>query len=335
MTQICVLGGGSFGTALAQLFARQKLPIKLWVRSPVQAQAMACTRHNPTYLREFLLHPSVQPTASLEEALHGADLVVSALPSKALRATLVRLKPIFEKHAQEATLLLGTKGLEPDTLLTMHELTCEVLGRATRAPIMVLSGPSFAREIMAQHPTAVVLAGECLTACRKVAELMFCDSFRAYCSTDIVGVEMGGALKNVMAIAAGVLTGLGLGDNSRAALITRGVAEMTRMAVAKGAQPLTLAGLSGLGDLVLTCTGGLSRNRALGQALGEGKSVQQALVMVSQVAEGMVTTKAAYKMAQQCRVDAPIIGAVYRVLYEDQPARAALLDLVRRTPGLE
>ena len=198
-----------------------------------------------------------------------------------------------------------------------------------------LSGPSFAREIMLQHPTAVVLAGDDAALCQRLASMMFSDSFRAYRSSDWVGVEMGGALKNVMAIAAGALTGLGMGDNSRAALITRGVAEMSRMAIAKGGQPQTLAGLAGVGDLVLTCTGALSRNRAVGQALGEGRTVAEALTAVGQVAEGVATSLAAYKLAQRLQVDAPIISAVFRVLYTGQPVQDAVSDLVRRAPGSE
>ncbi|HET6346399.1 MAG TPA: NAD(P)H-dependent glycerol-3-phosphate dehydrogenase, partial [Myxococcota bacterium] len=224
---------------------------------------------------------------------------------------------------------------EGDTLMTMDEVAMDVLGAAWQPNIVALSGPSFAREIMQEQPTAVVLACIDENLALNISRAVFCDYFRAYCSTDVIGVEMGGALKNVMAIAAGALAGMGMGDNARAAMITRGVAEISRLAVAKGGNPLTLLGLAGVGDLVLTCTGGLSRNRAVGQALGEGKSVDVAVSGVRQVAEGVRTAAAAYRLAQKLGVDAPITSAVYRVLYEELPMRDAVLELVRRAPGRE
>jgi glycerol-3-phosphate dehydrogenase (NAD(P)+) len=367
-----VLGGGSFGTALAQHFACQGHAVRLWVRRPQQAEAINATHHNPAYLSEFALDPRVVATADLAAAVSGAQLWVSGLPSRALRGTLQQLRGLLDAQARSrpleqqalptalpealatalpealltalpqalptalpTALIVGTKGLEDDTLLTMHEVCVEVLGAAFAQRTLSLSGPSFAREMMLQHPTAVVLAGSEPQLCQAVADALFCETFRAYCSEDVVGVEMGGALKNVMAIAAGALLGLGLGDNSRAALITRGVAEITRLAVARGGCAQTLAGLAGVGDLVLTCTGGLSRNRAMGQALGEGLTVPEALAKVGQVAEGVATCRAAFALATKLQVHAPIISAVYQVLYQGQPVRQALLDLVRRAPGKE
>lgn len=331
MQRVTVLGSGSFGTALAQLFARQGQTVRLWSRHAAQAAAINLSRRNPEYLSEFVLLPAITATASLAEALQDSEWVVVALPSHALRATLTAAKP----HLRLQPLVIGTKGIEHETLMTMDEVAIDVLGEAWQDRVLALSGPSFAREIMAEQPTAVVLACRDEALAQSVARLLFCDSFRAYCSTDMVGVEMGGALKNVMAIAAGAISGLGLGDNTRAAIITRGIAEITRLAVAKGGNPLTLLGLAGVGDMILTCTGGLSRNRAVGQALGEGTSVEAAVRGVRQVAEGVQTAAAAYHLAQRLGVDVPITSAVYRVLHADLPMRDAVQELVRREPGRE
>ena len=331
MQAVTVLGAGSFGTALAQLLARQGCQVRLWSRHAAQAEAINRTRHNPDYCQAFTLHGNVHATHDLGAALGGTDWIVSGLPSQALRQTLVAARP----HLTPRPLVIGTKGIEGDTLMTMDEVTIDVLGAAWQPWVVALSGPSFAHEIMLEHPTAVVLACVDEALAHTVGMLLFCDYFRAYSSTDVVGVEMGGALKNVMAIAAGAISGLGMGENTRAAMITRGVAEISRLAVAKGGNPLTLLGLAGVGDLVLTCVGGLSRNRAVGQALGEGKSVDVAVSGVRQVAEGVRTAEAAYKLAQKLGVDAPITSAVYKVLYEGLPMRDAVLGLVRREPGRE
>ena len=331
MQRICVLGGGSFGTALAQLCARQGQRVTMWMRNEVRAEIISKQHKNPDYLSDFELSWKIDATANLQRALAGADWVLVALPSQVVRGILEKAKDWIP----QVPMVIAAKGIETDSLLTMVEVVIDVLGETWADRTLALSGPSFAREIMQEHPTAVVIAGKDEALTENVARILFCDSFRAYSSDDIVGVEMGGALKNVMAIAAGTVSGLGLGDNTRAALITRGLAEITRVAVAKGANPLTLAGLAGVGDLVLTCTGSLSRNRAIGQALGEGKTLKQALVEVRQVAEGVRTAVSAKALVDKLGVYAPIIEAVYRTLHEDMPAREALLDLVRREPGKE
>lgn len=331
MQRVCILGGGSFGTAISDLLARQGYDVHLWVRDASVAHHMQQHRRNPRYLSEFTLHENILPTSDLRAALTQAEWVVSTLPSHALRPILEETAPWFPN----VPLVLGSKGIESNTLFTCAEIAADVLGHHWENQILALSGPSFAREIMLQHPTAVVLACTDESLAHHIGKAFFCDSFRAYSSTDVVGVEMGGALKNVMAIAAGAISGMGFGDNTRAALITRGIAETSRLAAAKGGKPLTLAGLAGVGDMVLTCTGALSRNRAVGQALGEGKSVEEAIRSVRQVVEGVQTAKSAMQLADRLKVDAPITHAVYSVLYEGWSVRQAIMDLVRREPGRE
>jgi len=325
-----VLGAGSFGTALAQLCARQGERVTLWMRSAERAHAINHGHRNPDYLSEFDLSWKITATDDLHRAV-DVDWLIVALPSQAVRSTLASLAA----ELRPMPLVLAAKGIENDTLMTMAEVVADVLGAERSAKTLALSGPSFAKEIVQERPTAVVLACRDEALAEDMARRFFSDSFRAYCSPDVAGVEMGGALKNVMAIAAGAISGMGLGDNTRAALITRGLAEITRLAVAKGANPLTLLGLSGVGDLVLTCTGALSRNRALGQALGEGKTLEEGLRHIRQVAEGVHTSAAAKRLADALGIEAPIIQAIYRVLHEGQPVRDALVDLVRRAPGRE
>jgi glycerol-3-phosphate dehydrogenase (NAD(P)+) len=324
--QIAVLGGGSFGTALAQLVARRGADVRFWMRNAERAATIQRTRHNPDAMSEFELHPRVVATASLDQALAQADWVVLAVPSQSARAVLEAARSALG----ETPLVLAAKGIENDTLMTLDEVVVDVLGEAYAARTLTLSGPSFAREILLACPTAVVIACRDGELADRAAAQLSDETFRAYSATDVVGVELGGALKNVMAIASGAVTGLGMGDNTRAALMTRGLAEMTRFAVAKGAHPMTLAGLAGFGDLVLTCTGGQSRNRAVGQALGEGKSVEAALAAVKQVAEGVRTAKSAHELALKLGVDAPITHAVYQVLYEGLPIKQAVYGLLTR-----
>lgn len=331
VSEAAVLGAGSFGTALAELLARQGIGVRLWFRDADNAAEMNRTHKNPKYLRDFTLSSEIEGTASIEEAVTSSQLVVVAVPSQVVRPTLRSI----EKRLPKVPLLLAAKGIENDSLMTMAEVVVDVLGPEAQNRVAVLSGPSFAQEIVRGYPTAVVVASQPEGLAQEISQLLFSDSFRAYSSADVVGVELGGALKNVLAIASGATTGLGLGDNTRAALLTRGLAEITRLAVAKGAHPMTLAGLAGVGDLVLTCTGALSRNRALGQALGEGKTLEQAIAQVREVAEGVRTTLSAYKLAQKLKVEAPIIEAIYKVLYENIPVKRAITALVRRQPKSE
>ena len=328
---VAVLGGGSFGTALAQLVANQGQDVRLWMRNAESVASINRDHHNPRYLSDFELSERITATSDLKEAVADVDWIILAAPSQGVRSLLESMKPFIP----EVPMVLGAKGIENATLMTMDEVVCDVLGESWGERTLALSGPSFAKEIMENDPTAVVLACVNEDLAEEIAQLLFSETFRAYTTTDIVGVEMGGALKNVIALAAGGVVGLGWGYNTRATLITRGLAEITRFAVATGGNPLTLSGLSGMGDLVLTCTGGLSRNRAVGQALGEGRTLDEALAEVKQVAEGVQTARSAYELAQRLKVDAPITEAVYRVLYEDIPVMNAVRGLVRRHPGSE
>jgi glycerol-3-phosphate dehydrogenase (NAD(P)+) len=331
MKTVAVLGGGSFGTALAQLAARQGQVVRLWMRDAEQAASINQTRHNPRYLSDFELHENISATSNEQEALEGADWVMVAVPSQAVRGCLMEAK----QYLAEVPLVLAAKGIETESLMTMDEVVHDVLGSDWENRTLAMSGPSFAKEIIQGMPTAVVMACKDEALAARIADILFSDTFRAYTSTDIVGVEVGGALKNVMAIAAGGVIGMGWGHNVRASLVTRGLSEITRIAVAKGANPLTLSGLAGVGDLMLTCTGGLSRNRAVGQALGEGKTLEQAQESIKQVAEGVITAKSAYLLIEKLGVDCPIIETVYRVLYEGVPIDKAVQGLVERPTGQE
>jgi glycerol-3-phosphate dehydrogenase (NAD(P)+) len=331
MKRVAVLGGGSFGTALAQLAARQGQTVRLWMRDSAQARAINETRHNPRYLSDFELHENIRATSDEQEALEGADWVMVAVPSQAVRSCLMEAK----KYLGPVPLVLAAKGIETETLMTMDEVVHDVLGKDWENRTLAMSGPSFAKEIIQGMPTAVVMACSDEKLATKIADILFSDTFRAYTTTDVVGVEVGGALKNVMAIAAGGVIGMGWGHNVRASLVTRGLSEITRIAVAKGANPLTLSGLAGVGDLMLTCTGGLSRNRAVGQALGEGKTLEEAQESIQQVAEGVKTAKSAYLLMEKLGVDCPIIETVYRVLYENVPIDEAVQGLVERPTGQE
>jgi glycerol-3-phosphate dehydrogenase (NAD(P)+) len=320
------LGGGSFGTALAELLARQGMDVCLWMRNAERCASIRQTRRNPDYFQDFELHTRLTATADRDEALAGADVVVLSTPSQVARQVLSD----FKAKLPQVPLILAAKGIENDTLMTLEEVVVDVLGASWQNRTLTLSGPSFARELMMSMPTAVVLACRDLALADTVSACISGGYFRAYTTTDVVGVELGGALKNVMAIAAGAATGMGLGDNTRAAMITRGLAEITRLAVAKGAHPMTLAGLAGFGDLVLTCTGALSRNRAIGEALGRGKTLEEAIAEVKQVAEGIRTAQSAHQLAAKLGVDAPITAAVYKVIYEGASARKAVTDLLTR-----
>lgn len=324
MQRVAVLGAGSFGTALAQLMAQQNLDVTLWMRNAGRAAVIQQSRKNPETLQEFTLSERIKATGDMAEALDGADVVTLAIPSQSLRGVLTSTR------LPEVPIMLAAKGIENESLMTVDEVVSDVLGSDVQARTLALSGPSFAREMMQREPTAVALACRDLKLADEVSSKISGGFFRAYTTTDVTGVELGGALKNVMAIAAGAVTGMGLGDNARAALITRGLAEITRLAVAKGAHPMTLAGLSGFGDLVLTCTGGLSRNRAVGEALGRGKTLDEAIAEVKQVAEGIRTSQSAYQLAQKLGVDAPITSAVYRVLYEGASAKKEVAGLLMR-----
>ncbi len=331
MTQtIAVLGSGSWGTALGVHLAGTGHEVRLWARDAALVQQMALTRVNVTYLPGIALPRSLQPTSVLGEAIAGAELVVVAVPSHGLRA-VARAANSFVGDG--CTLVSATKGLEEGSLLRMSEVMREELPAA--GAIVVLSGPSFASELARELPTAVVAAGESSAAVEMIQAHFRSQALRLYGSSDVVGAEIGGALKNIIAIAAGVVEGLGLGHNALAALITRGLAELSRLAVALGAQRETLAGLAGLGDLVLTCTGDLSRNRQLGIALARGESLAQILARTRTVAEGVRTTEAALALAARHGLELPIAQEMSHVLAGRTDPQAAIRNLMGRRQKLE
>ena len=324
---IAVIGAGSWGTALARLLAGKGKRVRLWSHRPGHAADMARERENSRYLPGFSLPDNVRVGSDLAESVDGCTLVVMVVPSHGFRDVLVRLRP----HLPEDVLIVSaSKGIENDTLLTMTGVMEDVLGGRTRDRAGVLSGPSFAREVAEGIPTAVTVAAHDTDTVKAIQEAFFCERFRVYTSTDVIGLELGGPLKNIVAIAAGICDGLGYGTNTRAALITRGLAEITRMGVAMGANPLTFSGLAGLGDLVLTCTGDLSRNRQVGLMLGKGKKLSAILAEMDMVAEGVKTTKSAWLLARKTGVEMPILEQVYNVLYEDKPCALAVRDLLSR-----
>ena len=330
--EIAVIGAGSWGTALAKVLADKGNQVTLWGRSPEHVAAIQATRVNARYLPQARLPETLTATADLEAAVRDKQYVVSVVPSHTVREVFGRAARAM---SPEAIVVSASKGIENETLATMDEVLKEILPGKIGARLAFLSGPSFAKEVASGLPTAVVMASRDRGVAEQAAALFQGDRFRVYTSDDVPGVELGGALKNVMAIAAGVADGLGLGHNSRAALITRGLAEISRLAVRKAANPLTLAGLAGMGDLVLTCTGDLSRNRTVGIGLGKGQTLAEVLAGMSQVAEGVKTTKSAHDLAARLGVEMPITDAMYRVLYEDLPAKEVVNGLMGRAPKHE
>ncbi len=291
------------------------------------AERLPVSRENVLYLPGFPLAENLAFTAELACAAAGKELLLLVPPSQVMRRVVQEVAPHI---GAEALIVSAAKGIENETLLIMSEVLEEVLPPHFAARTAFLSGPSFAREVAAGMPTAVVAAARDPQIAQQVQEIFSTAAFRVYTNDDIIGVEMGGALKNVIALAAGVSDGLGFGANTRAALITRGLAEITRLGQAKGAIPATFAGLAGMGDLVLTCTGDLSRNRSVGMALGRGKSLAEILSGMKMVAEGVKTTLSTYQLARQLRVETPIAEQMYGILYEGKSARQAVVDLMLR-----
>jgi len=328
----CVIGSGSFGTCLANVLALQCEQVWLWGRDAKLVTDLNERHENTTYLPGIPLSPRIKGTTSLEEALKGAELVVSATPSHATRDVMKQSLPYLPQHVPIVTV---SKGIENGTLLTMTELLEDCLPEPFHPYIAVLSGPSFAKEVAMKMPTVVTVASHWDKVALKCQKAFATDYFRSYTSTDVVGVQYGGALKNVIAIAAGIADGLGFGHNARAAIITRGLAEISRVAVRKGANPLTLSGLSGMGDLVLTCTGELSRNRTVGIALGKGRKLDEILHDMKQVAEGVKTAVAAKDLSAKTGVELPICEQVFRITHEGKNPRQAVVELMTRAPKAE
>lgn len=330
MRSVTVLGAGSWGTALAVHLGRIGHDVRLWARDPALVADMAVRRANAIYLPDVTLPGSVAVTHDLASAVRDAELVVSAIPSHGVRDVIRHAAPRLSSHA---TIVSATKGLEVDTMLRMSEIVVQETGGAH--PVVVLSGPSFAVEVARQLPTAVLVASESAQATDLVQGEFRGPYFRLYGTDDVVGVEIGGALKNIIAIAAGVVEGLGLGHNALAALITRGLAELTRLACAAGGRRETLAGLSGLGDLVLTCTGTLSRNRHVGIELARGRSLHDILASMKMVAEGVRTTAAALELGVKYGVELPIATQMGQVLAGRTDVKTAISALMLRPQRAE
>jgi len=327
-----VIGLGAFGTALANILASRSDDVLAWAREPKVVESINVARENRAYLPGVAVSPRVRATLSLEEALVGSELVVFATPSHATRDVVRKALPYLREHVP---LLTVAKGIENDTLMTMTQLLEDCLPEPFHPSIALLSGPSFAKEMAAGMPTVVTIAAHHEKVAQRVQAALQTETFRTYTSVDVIGVEMGGALKNVIAIAAGISDGLGFGLNARSAVITRGLAEISRIAVALGANPLTLMGLAGLGDLVLTCTGDLSRNRRVGIELGKGRSLEEILGEMTQVAEGVKTARSARDLSRKVGVELPICDQVHAIMYEGKSPRRALVELMTRAPKRE
>jgi glycerol-3-phosphate dehydrogenase (NAD(P)+) len=324
---LAIIGGGSWGTALSCVLAPRFSEVRLWVKEPDLADRIRVSRVNDIFLPGVLIGDNVFPGHSLEAAVVGADVVLSVMPSHVVREVYAEMNSWLTPKMR---LVSATKGLEAVSLLRMSQVIRAVVGDAYG--IAVLSGPSFAREVAAGSPTAVVTASEDASVAREVQNSFSGPAFRVYAGADPTGVEIGGALKNVIAIGAGICDGLAMGHNAVAALITRGLAELTRLAVAAGAQPETLSGLAGLGDLVLTCTGDLSRNRKVGLQLAAGKKLASIIDSTPMVAEGIRTTSVAIQLAQRYGVEMPITAEMHAVLNEGRTPGEAIRRLMMRAP---
>lgn len=323
-TQIQVIGGGSWGLALTRVLALNHQNVRLWCRADDDPDTLRETRESKKFLPGVFLPDAVEIAPDVNAA---ADIVVYAVPSHAMRSVIPQF--VFDGNPVRVSV---AKGIENDTLLRMSEI---ITALAPGSPVVALSGPSHAEEVGRGLPASLVAASADQDACQRVQEAFFCSSFRVYTSPDIIGVELGGSLKNVVAIAAGVCDGLGLGDNAKSALITRGLAEIARLGKACGANPLTFAGLSGMGDLITTCTSRHSRNRAVGEAIAQGKRLQEILDSSPMVAEGVRTTRSAQALSKRIGVEMPLTDAVHQVLFEDLSAREAIETLMSRDPKPE
>ncbi len=332
LDRVTVIGAGAWGTALANLLAETGAEVRMWAREPEVVKSVNATGENALYLAGAPLNRSLRVTNSLEEALRDAEAVVWVCPVQYSAALLAKAAPFIPP---EALVVSASKGIEVATLRRMDEIFAEALPREQAERQCVLSGPSFAREVVAGAPTAVVVASHDREARLAAQSLFQTDRFRVYTNPDVVGVELGGALKNVIALAAGVAAGLELGHNAVAALMTRGLAEMSRLGVALGARSATFAGLAGMGDLVLTCTGGLSRNRTVGVMLGRGRTMEEIMGEARTVAEGVATVRAVHLLAQRLGVEMPVSAEVFRIIAEGLDPMEALHRLMTREPTSE
>jgi glycerol-3-phosphate dehydrogenase (NAD(P)+) len=340
MKRVGVLGAGSWGTTLAVLLANKGIKTVLWARNQEFAKQIRKSRENKSYLPGIELPVALEITSDISKAVTNKEVIIFVVPSHGLREVAkqvsVALNDLSKSPNLPYALVSASKGIENRTLLTMTEIMKEeVLPSRLSGRLAALSGPSFAQEVASSIPTAITIAASEHKLCTVLQDLFTTETFRVYTSLDLMGVQLGGALKNVMAIASGISDGMGFGTNTRAALITRGLAEMSRLGMRLGANPLTFAGLAGLGDLVLTCTGDLSRNRQVGLKLGQGQSIDTILKEMSMVAEGVKTTNSVYAMAQKYKVEMPITNQVYRVLYQGLDPKDAVNELLTRPPRQE
>lgn len=327
MTRIAIIGAGNWGTALAVMAARAGHKVQLWSRNIEVVNSINNLRVNPKYLSGIKVPKTVSATDSFEQTLKEAQLVLLATPSHTARALLNEIK----QHVENSAIIVSvTKGIEIESGKRISEIVAELMDERLAESFVCLSGPSFAREVVDQHPTAIVAASRNESAARTVQAELSHANLRIYTNIDVVGTELGGSVKNVMAIAAGMTAGLGFGSNSVAALITRGLAEMTRLAISQGAQVDTLSGLAGLGDLVLTCTGSLSRNRFVGEQLGKGQTLAQITAGMTEVAEGIKTSRAVKRLAEKAGIEMPITNVVEAVLYGGLSAKDAVTELMNR-----
>jgi len=327
---ICVLGAGSWGTALAILLAQQGKTCHLWAHSVEHAQQLDTAHSNERYLPGISFPETLLIETDLKQAVTNAEIILVAVPSHAFRETLQKISPALQA---EHHIAWASKGLEASSHKLLSQILIEELG--DQIPFAVLSGPTFAREVAIGLPTAITVASSDEAFSKKFAGRLHTETFRAYTSKDVTGVQIGGAVKNVLAIASGIADGLGFGANTRAALITRGLAEMSRLGHQLNAEPATFMGLAGLGDLVLTCTDDQSRNRRFGKALAAGSPKEQAFADIGQIVEGALTAKVIHEFADELNVDMPICEQVYRVIYQGLPARQAVTELLHRSQKAE
>ncbi len=333
--KVAVIGAGSWGTAIAGVLAGKGIRTVLWGHNKEHQKALKKDRENKKYLPGFLFPPSLELTDNLEKAVTDAEVICMVVPSHGYRIVFEQLLPYLKENV---FIVSAVKGIENSSLMTMTQVMSDCLGEKLKTrniTLSVLSGPSFAKEVAQGLPTLVTLGCAKLEDAQFLQTVFGTELFRVYAAQDMIGLEISAALKNIVAIAAGIADALGYGLNSRAALITRGLAEITRMGVAMGADAVTFAGLSGIGDLVLTCTGDLSRNRTVGLKLGEGKKLPQVLDEMEMVAEGVKTTKSVHGLMKQMKIDMPILDQVYQILYKDKDCATAVTDLLTRELKVE
>lgn len=325
--KVAVLGAGSWGTALAMVLADNGHEVRLWGHNPVQIDEINLHHTNKKYLPEITLPATIFGHSSLQESMEGIRTVVLAVPTKAIREVLRKLVKVT---SQPLVIVHVSKGIEPDSLLRISEMIEEEMPEGLLESVVVLSGPSHAEEVSLRHPTTVTVSSKNMGAAEKIQDLFINNNFRVYTNPDLIGVEIGGALKNIIALAAGISDGLGYGDNAKAALITRGLAEIARLGVKMGASPLTFSGLTGIGDLIVTCTSVHSRNWRAGNLLGKGQNLEEVLENMGMVVEGVRTTKAAYQLAEKYGVNMPITNALYNILFNGVNPKDAVDGLMSR-----